>query len=79
MDGPLNSPLNTQSPVGPPDAPAASPTESPTESPTDNIGSWRIMEKCGMTFEKMQTAYNMECKFYAISKEEFIKGAVQTA
>lgn len=39
----------------------------------DNIGSWRIMEKCGMTFEKIQLAYNMECKFYAISKEEFAK------
>ncbi len=39
----------------------------------DNIGSWRIMEKCGMTFEKMENAYNMECKFYAISKEEFTK------
>ncbi len=37
----------------------------------ENIGSWRIMEKCGMTFEKMQTAYNMECKFYAISKKEW--------
>ena len=40
----------------------------------DNIGSWRIMEKCGMTFEKYETHYNMECKFYAISKEEFTKG-----
>lgn len=39
----------------------------------DNTGSWRIMEKCGMTFEKKQYAYNMECKFYAISKEEFMK------
>lgn len=39
----------------------------------DNIGSWRIMEKCGMTFEKTLPAYNMECKFYAISKVEFLK------
>ena len=38
-----------------------------------NIGSWRIMEKCGMTFEKKEFHYNMECKFYAISKEEFTK------
>ncbi len=39
----------------------------------DNIGSWRIMEKCGMTFEGMKKAYGMECKFYAISKEDFLK------
>jgi RimJ/RimL family protein N-acetyltransferase len=38
----------------------------------DNTGSWRIMEKCGMKFEKMQNAYNMECKFYAVSKHEFL-------
>lgn len=38
-----------------------------------NVGSWRIMEKCGMAFEKKEFHYNMECKFYAISKEEFIK------
>ena len=38
-----------------------------------NVGSWRIMEKCGMSFEKIQSAYNMECKFYAISKEQFAK------
>lgn len=36
-----------------------------------NVGSWRIMEKCGMTFEKMETHYNMECKFYAISRAEW--------
>lgn len=39
----------------------------------ENVGSWRIMEKCGMKFEKYQKHYNMECKFYAISKEEFLK------
>lgn len=38
-----------------------------------NTGSWRIMEKCGMTFEKKEFHYNMECKFYAISQEEFRK------
>ena len=38
----------------------------------DNIGSWRIMEKCRMTFEKKEVHYNMECKFYAISKEAFL-------
>lgn len=37
----------------------------------ENTGSWRIMEKCGMTYEGMKTAYGMECKFYAISKDEF--------
>lgn len=40
----------------------------------DNTGSWRIMEKCGMTFEGKKTAYGMECKFYAISREEFLRG-----
>ena len=39
-----------------------------------NIGSWRIMEKCGMTFEKKEFHYNMECKFYAISKDEWRRG-----
>lgn len=38
-----------------------------------NIGSWRIMEKCGMAFEKKEVHYNMECKFYAISKERFLR------
>ncbi len=40
----------------------------------DNTGSWRIMEKCGMSYEGMQTAYGMECKFYAIAKNEFLRG-----
>lgn len=39
----------------------------------DNIGSWRVMEKCGMKFEGLKRAYNMECKFYAISKNEFMQ------
>lgn len=39
-----------------------------------NIGSWRIMEKCGMTFEGMKQAYGMDCKFYAISKDAFLEG-----
>jgi RimJ/RimL family protein N-acetyltransferase len=39
----------------------------------ENVGSWRIMEKCGMTYEGMKPAYGMECKFYAISKEDFVK------
>ena len=39
----------------------------------ENTGSWRIMEKCGMTYKKTETHYGMECVFYAISKEEFDK------
>lgn len=38
----------------------------------DNKGSWRIMEKCGMNREKFEKHYNMECVFYAISKDEFL-------
>ena len=37
----------------------------------ENTGSWRIMEKCGMRYEKTETHYEMECVFYAISKAEF--------
>ena len=38
----------------------------------DNIGSWRIMEKCGMTFEKREEHYGVECVCYAISKADFL-------
>ncbi|CAN5252717.1 GNAT family N-acetyltransferase [soil metagenome] len=38
----------------------------------DNTGSWRIMEKCGMRYEKTEEHYGMECVFYAISREEFL-------
>ena len=37
----------------------------------ENVGSWRIMEKCGMRYENTETHYGIECLFYAISKEEF--------
>lgn len=40
----------------------------------ENVGSWRIMEKCGMTYEGMKPAYGMECRLYAISKDEFWRG-----
>lgn len=40
----------------------------------DNTGSWRIMEKCGMRYEKTAEFYGILCKFYAISKEEFLGG-----
>jgi len=36
----------------------------------ENTGSWRIMEKCGMKYEKTETHYGMECVFYAISKSD---------
>lgn len=39
-----------------------------------NTGSWRIMEKCGMSYEKTEEFYGMPCKFYSISKHEFLKG-----
>lgn len=38
-----------------------------------NEGSWRIMEKCGMKYEKTETFYGAECVFYALSKDEFLK------
>lgn len=37
----------------------------------ENTGSWRIMEKCGMSREKIETHYGMECVFYGISKEDY--------
>ncbi len=39
----------------------------------ENVGSWRIMEKCGMKFEKKAFHYNSDLLFYAISKKEFLK------
>lgn len=39
----------------------------------ENIGSWRIMEKCGMKFEKREEHYGMECVFYSISRDDFLK------
>ncbi|MEO6051284.1 MAG: GNAT family N-acetyltransferase [Pyrinomonadaceae bacterium] len=38
----------------------------------DNTGSWRIMEKCGMRYEKTEEHYGIDCVFYAISREEFL-------
>lgn len=37
----------------------------------DNIGSWRIMEKCGMRYETNLHHYGMDCVYYAISRDEF--------
>jgi ribosomal-protein-alanine N-acetyltransferase len=39
----------------------------------ENTGSWRIMEKLGMRYEKTEEHYGVDCVFYAISKEEFRK------
>jgi RimJ/RimL family protein N-acetyltransferase len=39
----------------------------------ENAGSWRIMEKCGMHYEKTETHYGIECLFYAVAREEFVK------
>lgn len=39
----------------------------------ENTGSWRIMEKCGMKYERTVEHYGMECVFYSISKEEFLQ------
>jgi len=38
----------------------------------ENIGSWRIMEKCGMTYEKTEAHYGIDCVFYGISLREFL-------
>lgn len=39
----------------------------------ENIGSRRIMEKLGMSYEKTETYYGAECVFYGISRDEFAK------
>ena len=39
----------------------------------DNIGSWRIMEKCGMRYEKTEEHYGVDCVLYAISRNEFME------
>ena len=37
----------------------------------ENTGSWRIMEKIGMRYEKNEPHYGMDCLFYAISRDEW--------
>lgn len=39
----------------------------------DNKGSWRIMERCGMHYEKTGHHYGMDVLYYAISRKEFMK------
>ncbi len=38
----------------------------------ENVGSWRVMEKCGMKYEKTEKHYGMDCVYYAISRDEFL-------
>jgi len=38
----------------------------------ENTASWRIMEKCGMSYEKTDKHYGINCVFYAISREDFL-------
>ena len=45
----------------------------------ENAASWRIMEKLGMTYQKTDTHYDLECVFYAVTREEFFaKNAAET-
>jgi ribosomal-protein-alanine N-acetyltransferase len=37
-----------------------------------NVGSWRIMEKCGMTYKCNETHYGIECVVYAMTREEYL-------
>lgn len=39
----------------------------------ENVGSWRIMEKCGMHYETTEDHYGMDCVVYAISRDEFLR------
>jgi RimJ/RimL family protein N-acetyltransferase len=39
----------------------------------ENTGSWRIMEKLGMTREKIEHHYDMECYVYGIGKADFTR------
>lgn len=36
-----------------------------------NVGSWKIMEKCGMKYERNEDHYGFDCVLYAISRGEF--------
>lgn len=38
-----------------------------------NVGSRRVMEKLGMTYEKTEEHYGDDCAFYGISKEDFFR------
>jgi len=40
----------------------------------ENVGSWRIMEKCGMRYEGDREHYGLPVVYYAVTKEEFNNG-----
>ncbi|QQS32394.1 MAG: GNAT family N-acetyltransferase [Acidobacteriota bacterium] len=37
----------------------------------DNTGSYKIMEKCGMRYEKTEWHYGQDCLYYAVERAEF--------
>lgn len=37
----------------------------------ENVGSWRIMEKCGMHYECNRKHYGIDCVYYSISRDEY--------
>lgn len=37
----------------------------------DNTGSWRIMEKCGMSYQRTEQHYGQDCVFYSVEKKVF--------
>lgn len=37
----------------------------------ENTGSWHVMEKLGMKYERRATHYGSECVFYSIAREDF--------
>jgi ribosomal-protein-alanine N-acetyltransferase len=41
----------------------------------ENVGSWRIMEKCGMKYETTEQHYGFDCVLYAVSRDEFLNRA----
>lgn len=40
----------------------------------ENVGSYRVMEKLGMKYERMSNNYDSELVYYAIGREEFKHG-----
>jgi ribosomal-protein-alanine N-acetyltransferase len=41
----------------------------------ENKGSWRVMEKVGMKYEKIAHHYNTDLVYYAITRDEFEHGS----
>jgi len=39
----------------------------------ENKGSWRIMEKLGMKYQKTEQHYGAECVFYTVTRDEFFR------